>query len=148
MFTYKAMNLYQFWKYTYKDLCTQPTKLKFTELNVHLQRCMFTWKVYVPFKYRVEWTLGTKLYSLIKMNAHLKLNKLNGHFNLANSSQNLYNIFSTDSDLNPACKSHIYFFNMKRAYQENVFFAFEITCMIKDQIALRSVQIPLLILLE
>lgn len=92
--------------------------------------------------------MNTWLYSLIKMNAHLKLNKLNGHFNLANSSQNLYNIFSTDSDLNnPGCKS-LFFFNMKRAYQENVFFAFEITCMIKDQIALRSVQIPLLILLK
>ena len=24
-------------------------KVKFIELNVHLQRCMYTWKFYVPF---------------------------------------------------------------------------------------------------
>ena len=27
----------QIWMYTYKDLCTQPTKLKFTDWNVHLK---------------------------------------------------------------------------------------------------------------
>ena len=61
--------------------------------------------------YRVECTLVTKLYTLIKMNAHLKVNVLTEHLNLAYSSQDLYNKFSTDSDLNsPSCKSHVIFY--------------------------------------
>lgn len=45
------------------------------------------------------------------------------HLNLAYTSQILYNTFSTDSDLNsPACKSLIIFlFDMKGAYEENIF---------------------------
>ena len=32
----------QIWMYTYKDLCTQPTNLKFKDLNVHFQRWIYT----------------------------------------------------------------------------------------------------------
>ena len=31
----------QIWMHSYKDLCTQPTKLIFTDLNVHFQRWMY-----------------------------------------------------------------------------------------------------------
>ena len=108
MFTYKAMCLNRFECTLTKIYVHSQQSWNFTDLKVHFQRWMYIWKVYEPFKYRVKYSLVTKLYILRKMNAHLKLNVLTDHLHLAYLSQSLYRIFPTVS-----CKSHNFYFIWK-----------------------------------
>ena len=133
--------------YAYKDVCSLTKHCATTDLNVHLQRFMYTAnkvkinrfectlsRMKVHLKSLYAFLIQSWMYTCNKV-IHSKKDKCTLEIEctywpltLSISSQNLYRIFSTVS-----CKTHNFYLIWKE-HIRRIFFYFEITCMTTDLI--------------